>query len=128
MSDKLEFVLQPNSVFNVSCTGNRNVVWTEPLLENTFVFPGYYTATLFIYNATVENTGYYMCTYENREGEVDGELEEENEIGIYVFVPGKQAVLSPSPLFGTVVLPYIEIQRIWEEKNKGDGSLSVIYT
>lgn len=91
MSDKTEFILQPNSVFNVSCTGNRNVVWMEPLLENTFVLPGYYTATLFIYNATVENTGYYMCNYENREGEADGELEEENETGIYVFVPGKQA-------------------------------------
>lgn len=64
----------------------------EPLLENTFVYPGYYTATLFIYNATVENTGYYMCTYENREGQGDGELEEDNEVGIYVFVPGKQAV------------------------------------
>lgn len=73
----------------------------EPLLENTFVLPGYYTATLFIYNATVENTGYYMCTYESRESEADGELEEENETGIYVFVPGKQA-------FGTVGLPYIE--------------------
>lgn len=67
----------------------------EPLLENTFVYPGYYTATLFIYNATVENTGYYMCTYENREGEGDGELEEDNEVGIYVFVPGKRAVFFP---------------------------------
>lgn len=95
MSDKAEFILQPNSVFNVSCTGNRNVVWMEPLLKNTFVFPGYYTATLFIFNATVENTGYYTCTYENREGEADGELEEENETEIYVFVPGKQTVFLP---------------------------------
>lgn len=89
----------------------------EPLLENTFVFPGYYTATLFIYNATVENTGYYMCTYENREGEADGELEEEDETGIYVFVPGKQAV--PPPPFGTRILPYIEIQRIWGGEKQG---------
>lgn len=96
VSDKTEFILQPNSVFNVSCTGPRNVVWTEPLLHNSFVFPGYYTATLFIYNATVENTGYYTCTYENGEDEADGELEEENETGIYVFVPGKQAVIPPS--------------------------------
>lgn len=100
-------------------------MWVEPLLENTFVYPGYYTATLFIYNATVENTGYYMCTYENREGEGDGELEEDNEVGIYVFVPGKQAIFFST--FGTVVLPYIEIQRIWGEKNKGDRCLSVIY-
>lgn len=56
--------------------------------ENTFVYPGYYTATLFIYNATVANTGYYMCTYETQEGELEAEPEEDNEAGIYVFVPG----------------------------------------
>lgn len=114
----MEFVLQPNSVFNVSCTGNRNVVWTEPLLENTFVFPGYYTATLFIYNATVENTGYYMCTYENREGEADGELEEENEIGIYVFVPGKQAILSPSPLLAPWFCLTSKSRGFWRRKTR----------
>lgn len=89
MSDKEEFILQPNSVFNVSCTGHGRVVWAEPLLENTHVMPGFYTATLFIDNATVENTGYYTCTYENREGEADGESEEDYEAGIYIFVPGK---------------------------------------
>lgn len=29
--------------------------------------------------------------------------------------------------FGSVVLSYIEIQRIWGEKKKGDGCLRVIY-
>lgn len=106
MSDKEEFILQPNSVFNISCTGKRSVAWTEPLQENTFVLPGYYTATLFIYNATVENTGYYMCTYESREGDVDGEVEED-ETGIYVFVPGKYAVF----LNGAVDKPCTVIQR-----------------
>lgn len=76
-------------MFNISCTGKRTVTWAEPLPENTFVYPGYYTATLFIYNATVENTGYYMCVYENQEGEVESEPEEEMEAGIYVFVPGE---------------------------------------
>lgn len=89
VSNEEEFVLQPNSVFNISCTGKRNVVWTEPLPKNTFVYPGYYTATLFIYNATVENTGYYMCTYQTQEGDLEDELEEDNEAGIYVFVPGE---------------------------------------
>lgn len=88
MSNDEEFILQPNSVFNISCTGKRSVVWEEPLPANTFVLPGYYTATLFIYNATVENTGYYMCVYETPEDEVESEPEEENEAGIYVFVPG----------------------------------------
>lgn len=89
MSNEEEFILQPSSVFNISCTGKRNVVWVEPLPKNTFVYPGYYTATLFIYNATVENTGYYMCTYETQEGELEAEPEEDNEAGIYVFVPGE---------------------------------------
>ncbi|XP_032381838.1 platelet-derived growth factor receptor alpha [Etheostoma spectabile] len=93
VSNEEEFILQPNSVFNISCTGKRNVVWAEPLPKNTFVYPGYYTATLFIYNATVENTGYYMCTYETPEGDLN--LEEDNEAGIYVFVPDPQAPFVP---------------------------------
>lgn len=78
-------------MFNISCSGKskRRVVWAEPLPENTFVYPGYYTATLFIDNATVENTGYYMCVYETQEGQLESEPEEDNEAGIYVFVPGK---------------------------------------
>lgn len=83
-----DFILQPNGVFNITCTGEKNVVWAEPLPKNTFVYPGYYTATLFIYNATVENTGYYMCTYETPENDLGSDPEEENEAGIYVFVPG----------------------------------------
>ncbi|XP_053286553.1 platelet-derived growth factor receptor alpha [Pleuronectes platessa] len=95
VSNEEEFILHPNSVFNISCTGKRNVVWAEPLPANTFVYPGYYTATLFIYNATVENTGYYMCVYESPEGEMDGEPDEDNEAGIYVFVPDLQAPFVP---------------------------------
>ena len=89
VSNKEEFILQPNSIFNISRTGKRNVVWAEPLPKNTFTLPGYYTATLFIDNATVENTGYYMCTYEYREGETDTEPDDEHKAGIYIFVPGK---------------------------------------
>ncbi|KAI3369000.1 hypothetical protein L3Q82_025972, partial [Scortum barcoo] len=95
VSNEQEFILQPNSVFNISCTGKRNVVWLEPLPKNTFVYPGYYTATLFIYNATVENTGYYTCMYETQEDELEADLEDENEAGIYVFVPDPQAPFVP---------------------------------
>ncbi|KAF1386141.1 hypothetical protein PFLUV_G00115080 [Perca fluviatilis] len=95
VSNEEEFILQPNSVFNISCTGKSNVVWAEPLPKNTFVYPGYYTATLFIYNATVENTGYYMCTYDSPEGDLEDELEEDNEAGIYIFVPDPQAPFVP---------------------------------
>lgn len=90
ISNEDEFILQPDSVFNISCTGKRSVVWAEPLPDNTFVLPGFYTATLFIYNATVENTGYYMCTYETFDGEP-----EDNEAGIYVFVPDPLAPFVP---------------------------------
>nr|XP_046248139.1 platelet-derived growth factor receptor alpha [Scatophagus argus] len=95
VSNEEEFILQPHSVFNISCTGKRNVVWAEPLPKNTFVYPGYYTATLFIYNATVENTGYYMCNYETPESGPLGEPEEDNEAGIYVFVPDAQVPFVP---------------------------------
>lgn len=88
VSNEEEFILQPNSLFNISCTGKRNVVWVEPLPQNTFVLPGYYTATLFIYNATVEHTRYYMCAYENHGTEAQSGSDEE-ETGIYVFVPGE---------------------------------------
>ncbi|XP_075943395.1 platelet-derived growth factor receptor alpha [Anarhichas minor] len=91
VSNEEEFILRPSSVFNISCTGKRNVVWAEPLPTNTLVIPGYYTATLFIFNATVENTNYYMCTYES----LEGEPEEDNEAGIYVFVPDPQAPFVP---------------------------------
>ncbi|KAK7889610.1 hypothetical protein WMY93_025170 [Mugilogobius chulae] len=90
ISNEDEFILQPDSVFNISCTGKRTVVWAEPLPVNTFVYPGFYTATLFIFNATVENTGYYMCTYETFDGEP-----EDNEAGIYVFVPDPLAPFVP---------------------------------
>ncbi|KAM8889495.1 platelet-derived growth factor receptor alpha [Synchiropus picturatus] len=85
ISNEDEFVLKPNSIFNISCTGKRNVVWAEPLPKNVYVYPGYYTATLFIDHATVENTGYYMCVYENRE--LEEGMYEDNEAGIYIYVP-----------------------------------------
>ncbi|XP_053177771.1 platelet-derived growth factor receptor alpha [Scomber japonicus] len=95
ISNEDEFILKPNSLFNISCTGKRNVVWQEPLPKNVLVYPGYYTATLFIDNATVENTGYYMCTFETQEGDVEVDSEDENEAGIYVFVPDPQAPFVP---------------------------------
>lgn len=30
-----------------------------------------------------------MCTYENQESDLEGEAEDDNEAGIYVFVPGE---------------------------------------
>lgn len=89
VSSEKEFILQPSSVLNVSCTGKKNVVWAEPLPTNSFVFPGYYTATLFIYNATVENTGYYTCTYEHLRAGPEEQPQEDHEAEIYVFVPGE---------------------------------------
>lgn len=60
------------------------MVWEEPLPKNALVYPGYYTSTLFIDNATVENTGYYTCKYEDPDEEL-----EDAEAEIYVFVPGE---------------------------------------
>ncbi|KAE8294515.1 Platelet-derived growth factor receptor alpha [Larimichthys crocea] len=95
VSNEEEFILKPNSMFNISCTGKRNVIWADPLPQNTLVYTGYYTATLFISNATVENTGYYMCVYDSQEGELQGDPDDDNEAGIYVFVPDAQAPFVP---------------------------------
>ncbi|KAJ3600139.1 hypothetical protein NHX12_034089 [Muraenolepis orangiensis] len=82
VSNEEEFVLSPLSVFNISCTGKRNVVWAEPLPGDTFVLPGYYTSTLFIYNASADHTGYY--TYPE-----------------VPFVPEDPANLVVHPMFGS---------------------------
>uniref|UniRef100_A0AAY5L4G8 Platelet-derived growth factor receptor alpha n=1 Tax=Esox lucius TaxID=8010 RepID=A0AAY5L4G8_ESOLU len=76
------FFVKPHSMFNISCTGKMQVIWVEPLPDNAFVMPGYYTATLFIYNASVANTGHYTCKYEGDEDD-----NEENMASIYIFVP-----------------------------------------
>lgn len=89
-------------MFNISCTGKRNVMWAEPLPDNALVYPGYYTATLFIDNATAENTRYYMCVYENQDGEVESELEEDTEAGIYIFVKGTFGVCVRLVLYPSV--------------------------
>ncbi|XP_056131652.1 platelet-derived growth factor receptor alpha [Lampris incognitus] len=104
VSNDNEFVLQPHSMFNISCTGKRNVVWTEPLPENAFVYPGYYTSTLFIYNASVAHTGYYICRYEDAEEEL--EEEDDNEAGIYVFVPDPQFPFVPEDLSNLAVTSF----------------------
>uniref|UniRef100_A0A3Q0T8A7 Immunoglobulin-like beta-sandwich domain-containing protein n=1 Tax=Amphilophus citrinellus TaxID=61819 RepID=A0A3Q0T8A7_AMPCI len=102
VSNQDEFVLQPNSLFNISCTGKRNVIWAEPLPNNALVFPGYYTSTLFIDNTTVENTGYYTCVYENQDGNLDGDLEN-SETDIYIFVPDSHAPFVPEPSNNLVI-------------------------
>ncbi|XP_057697882.1 platelet-derived growth factor receptor alpha [Corythoichthys intestinalis] len=96
VSDETEFILRPDSVFNVSCTGTGNVAWAEPLPQNTFVFPGYMTSTLFIYNATVANTGYYVCVDEDLAANpAAGDQEVEHEAEIYVFVPDPKVPFVP---------------------------------
>ncbi|KAK2907583.1 platelet-derived growth factor receptor alpha [Channa argus] len=94
-STKREFIVQPMSTFNISCSGKRKVVWDEPLPKNSFVLPGYYTATLFLFNASVENTGYYFCVYEKEEKQQEALWEEPNEAEIYVFVPDPKVPFVP---------------------------------
>ncbi|XP_019752641.1 platelet-derived growth factor receptor alpha [Hippocampus comes] len=104
ISDQTEFVLRPDSVFNVSCSGTGSVVWAEPLPRNTFVLPGYMTATLFIYNATAANTGYYVCLDELLAANpAAGDPEVEHEAEIYVFVPDPKVPFVPESPSNLVV-------------------------
>lgn len=85
VSDKKNFVLAPNSQFNITCIGKKNVLWDDPLPSNTYVIPGFHTATLLIHKAEAANTREYVCVYEDE----DLESTDENIASIYVFVPGK---------------------------------------
>lgn len=86
--DEEQLFLQPNSLINISCTGEQDVTWVEPLPEDATVVPGVLSSTLLIYNATVEHTRYYECIYANQEIEQDDEMPK-NVAFIYVFVQGK---------------------------------------
>ncbi|XP_061086315.1 platelet-derived growth factor receptor alpha isoform X2 [Conger conger] len=85
-----EFVLPLRSQFNISCTGKRAVAWSGPRPHRVLSEPGFYTATLFIQNATAENTGYFTCNYTTPGGHA---WEEESDI--YIFVPDPQVPFIP---------------------------------
>ncbi|KAM6921684.1 platelet-derived growth factor receptor alpha [Xenentodon cancila] len=110
VSNQEEFVLEFNSFFNLTCTGERNVSWFLALQENTVIVEEYNTATLLINKATVENTGYYMCAYDSQEDE--GEADMENEAETYIFVPDPHVpfvpeipknLVVPMDAFGTTI-------------------------
>lgn len=79
-------MLELNSVFNVTCTGNKSVVWDEPLPVNTHVLPGFYTSTLLIDSAAGYHTGEYVCVYKTLD-EYQSNID--TMASIYIFVPGK---------------------------------------
>ncbi|XP_030627008.1 platelet-derived growth factor receptor alpha [Chanos chanos] len=93
-ADKEEFIVEPHTMFNISCTGKKNVVWDEPVPNNTYVLPGFYTATLFIDDAAAYHTRYYKCVYETMGG-VRGSEEEDNVAEIYIFVPDPEVPFVP---------------------------------
>ncbi|XP_027001962.2 platelet-derived growth factor receptor alpha isoform X1 [Tachysurus fulvidraco] len=82
--DKTVFLLELNSVFNVTCTGNESVVWDEPLPVNTHVLPGFYTSTLLIDGAASYHTGEYVCIYKTLD---ESQSYTDMMTSIYIFVP-----------------------------------------
>lgn len=86
VSDTYEFVLELHSMFNISCTGKKDVIWEEPLPVNTHVLPGYYMTTLLIDGAEAHHTREYMCVYQSPDIE---QANTEDIASIYIFVPGK---------------------------------------
>ncbi|CAL8309401.1 unnamed protein product [Lota lota] len=101
-SNEDEIVLSPLSMFNISCIG-ENVIWAEPLPENTLVFLGSYSSTLFIYNASVEHTGQYICQNENPDAGPD----DDDEADIYVFVPDPEVPFVPEVAANLIVFPIL---------------------
>ncbi|XP_076134312.1 platelet-derived growth factor receptor alpha isoform X2 [Alosa pseudoharengus] len=96
VSNEDEFVVDLHSRFNISCIGKKEVVWADPLPENVFYYPGFFTATLLIGGAEASHTGYYTCVYASKNGE-SGRHEdpEENESEIYIFVPDPDVPFAP---------------------------------
>ncbi|KAI5090427.1 platelet-derived growth factor receptor alpha [Silurus meridionalis] len=90
VSDRTLFELELHSVFNISCTGKKNVMWEEPLPMNTHVLPGYYTSTLLIDDAAAHHTGEYSCIYEDEE-----QIYHEFIASIYIFVPDPEVPFVP---------------------------------
>ncbi|KAM4738553.1 platelet-derived growth factor receptor alpha [Anableps anableps] len=81
--------LEPNSLINISCTGESEVVWEEPLPDDAIVNSNGFTSTLLIYNATIEHAGYYGCRYKNKEGS-------QNElVEVYILVKDPHVVFFP---------------------------------
>ncbi|XP_057209767.1 platelet-derived growth factor receptor alpha isoform X2 [Triplophysa rosa] len=86
-SDETEFILKPQSEFNITCFGERTVTWAEPLPDNVKLHSGIYHSTLVITHATVDNTRHYTCLYEDQH---------ENLLDIYIFVLDPEVAFVPS--------------------------------
>uniref|UniRef100_A0A669D9Q0 receptor protein-tyrosine kinase n=1 Tax=Oreochromis niloticus TaxID=8128 RepID=A0A669D9Q0_ORENI len=84
LSDQEEFVLQPNSLFNISCTAKTHVVWEEPLQKNEDP-NGLFISTITVDSATASHTGYYTCFYSRTFAEDTAEFSR-----IYIYVPGME--------------------------------------
>lgn len=70
--------LEPNSLINVSCSADSEIVWDAPVLKDAIIISDGFTSTLLIYNATVNHTGYYECKYGSEQTD------------IYIYVKGKK--------------------------------------
>lgn len=82
-------VLEANSLVNISCTGESEVVWDDPLPDNAIVTSDGFTSTLLIYNATVEDSGFFACRHKYGDGHL-GSLTE-----IYVIVKDQDTMFLP---------------------------------
>ncbi|XP_037554264.1 platelet-derived growth factor receptor alpha [Nematolebias whitei] len=102
--DEEQLFLQPNSLINISCTGEQDVTWVEPLPQDATVVPGVFSSTLLIYNATVEHTRYYECIYASQEIDQDDEMPN-NVAFIYVFVQDPDVLFVPETPENLIV-PY----------------------
>ncbi|KAM4575089.1 platelet-derived growth factor receptor alpha [Fundulus diaphanus] len=81
--------LEPNSLINISCTGESEVVWEGPLPDDAIVISDGFTSTLLIYNASIKHTRYYDCRHKNKEDYLSDMKE------IYIFVKDPDLLFVP---------------------------------
>lgn len=87
-----EIVVQLNSAFVLKCSGDSEVSWQYPILEDNHTADvrneennsGLFVTLLEVANASAAHTGLYTCYYNHSQEDEEVEGKE-----IYVYVPGE---------------------------------------
>ncbi|XP_017284260.1 platelet-derived growth factor receptor alpha [Kryptolebias marmoratus] len=124
--DQHFLLVQANSLINISCSGEQDVVWIEPLPKDAKVIPGVFSSTILIYNATKAHTGPYDCKYANPDIDKDRPMiflfvqEPEIEVKFVVLVKASEEKLrARQPLNISCITPLVpNLHQQWIHSTK----------